>query len=108
MAVSSALRRGGARVGMDEMGARLARHRPRACTMPPVAGAHESLDQNKDSMRAVRSARVEPSDESFLGAIAFNARPFDAMSPLAEVPMIDRRRQSISTRRTRLPTFSTT
>ena len=71
-------------VGMDlaEMGARLALvvTDPVLARLPPVRTVLESLDQNKIPYALYDRARVEPSDESFLDAIAFaNARPFDAI-----------------------------
>jgi len=62
-------------VGMDlaEMGARLALvvTDPVLARLPPVRTVLESLDQNKIPYALYDRARVEPSDESFLDAIAF-------------------------------------
>jgi hydroxyacid-oxoacid transhydrogenase len=81
-------------VGMDlaEMGARLALvvTDPVLVRLPPVRTVLESLDQNKIPYALYDRARVEPSDESFLDAIAFaNARPFDAIVAVGGGSVID-------------------
>jgi hydroxyacid-oxoacid transhydrogenase len=81
-------------VGMDlaEMGARLALvvTDSTLSKLPPVRTVLESLDQNKIPYALYDRARVEPSDESFLDAIAFaGARPFDAIVAVGGGSVID-------------------
>ena len=81
-------------VGMDlaEMGARLVLvvTDPLLRTLPPVRTVLESLEQNKIPYALYDRVRVEPSDESFLDAIAFaNARPFDAIVAVGGGSVID-------------------
>ena len=81
-------------VGMDlaEMGARmvLVVTDPVVAGLPPVRTVLESLDQNKIPYALYDRVRVEPSDDSFLDAIAFgNARPFDAIVAVGGGSVID-------------------
>src|SRR3982074_133460 len=71
-------------VGMDlaEMGARLVLviTDPVVSRLPPVQNAIDSLERSGVPYALYDRVRVEPSDESFLDAIAFaNERPFDAI-----------------------------
>ena len=81
-------------VGMDlaEMGATLVLvvTDPVLSKLPPVRIVLESLEQNKIPYALYDRVRVEPSDESFLDAIAFaNARPFDAIVAVGGGSAID-------------------
>src|SRR3954465_10070365 len=81
-------------IGMDlaEMGARLVlvATDPLVATLAPVRTVLESLEQNKIPYALYDRARVEPSDASFLDAIAFaNARPFDAIVAVGGGSVID-------------------
>ena len=81
-------------VGMDlkEMGARLVLvvTDPVVATLPPVRTVLESLEQNGIPYALYDRVRVEPSDESFLDAIAFaNGRPFDAIVAVGGGSVID-------------------
>ena len=81
-------------VGMDlaEMGARLVLvvTDPVLAGLPPVRTVLESLEENKIPYALYDRVRVEPSDESFLDAIAFaNARPFDAIVAVGGGSVID-------------------
>ena len=81
-------------VGMDlkEMGARLVLvvTDPLVSTLPPVRTVLESLEQNGIPYALYDRVRVEPSDESFLDAIAFaNGRPFDAIVAVGGGSVID-------------------
>ena len=81
-------------VGMDlaEMGAKLVMvvTDPVLAKLPPVRTVLESLEQNKIPYAIYDRVRVEPSDESFLDAIAFaNARPFDAIVAVGGGSVID-------------------
>ena len=81
-------------VGMDlaEMGATLVMvvTDPLVATLPPVRTVLESLEQNKIPYALYDRVRVEPSDESFLDAIAFgNERPFDAFVAVGGGSVID-------------------
>jgi hydroxyacid-oxoacid transhydrogenase len=81
-------------VGMDlaEMGASLVLvvTDPVLVTLPPVRTVIESLEQNKVQYVLYDRVRVEPSDESFLDAIAFaSARPFDAIVAVGGGSVID-------------------
>ena len=81
-------------VGMDlaESGARhvLVVTDPVLARLPPVHTVLESLDQNKIAYALYDRVRVEPSDESFLDAIAFaNAHPFDAIVAVGGGSAID-------------------
>src|SRR3954453_5286829 len=52
---------------------------PVLARLPPVATVLESLDRCRIPYKVYDRVRVEPSDESFLDAIAFaSERPFDA------------------------------
>ena len=71
-------------VGADlaEMGARhvLVMTDPRVRALPPVQTVLESLDAHRLSWDLFDRVRVEPTDESFLEAIAFGrSHPFDAI-----------------------------
>jgi hydroxyacid-oxoacid transhydrogenase len=81
-------------VGMDlaEMGAKLVMvvTDPLLATLPPVRTVLESLEQNTIPYAVYDRVRVEPSDESFLDAIAFgNERPFDAFVAVGGGSVID-------------------
>ena len=81
-------------VGMDlaEMGARLVMvvTDPTLATLAPVRTVLESLERNKIPYAVYDRVRVEPSDESFLDAIAFgNERPFDAFVAVGGGSVID-------------------
>ena len=81
-------------VGMDlaEMGARLVLvvTDPVLAKLPPVRTVLDSLEQNKIAYALYDRVRVEPSDESFLDAIAFaKARPFDAIVAVGGGSVID-------------------
>ncbi len=81
-------------VGMDlsEMGAKLVLvvTDPVLATLPPVHTVLESLERSGISYALYDRVRVEPSDESFLDAIAFaNARPFDAFVAVGGGSVID-------------------
>jgi len=81
-------------VGMDlaEMGAKLVLvvTDPLLATLPPVRTVLESLEQNRIPYAIYDRVRVEPSDESFLDAIAFgNQRPFDAFVAVGGGSVID-------------------
>jgi hydroxyacid-oxoacid transhydrogenase len=81
-------------IGMDlaEMGARLALvvTDPTLSRLPPVKTVLDSLDDNRIPYVLFDRVRVEPSDESFLEAIAFaNARPFDAFVAVGGGSVID-------------------
>ena len=81
-------------VGMDlaEMGAKLVMvvTDPLLATLPPVRTVLESLEQNRIPYAIYDRVRVEPSDESFLDAIAFgNQRPFDAFVAVGGGSVID-------------------
>ena len=81
-------------VGMDlaEMGATLVLvvTDPTLARLPPVKTVLDSLDQNKIACELYDRVRVEPSDESFLDAIAFaNARPYDAIVAVGGGSVID-------------------
>lgn len=81
-------------VGMDlaEMGARhvLVVTDAVLSTLPPVRIVLDSLEQNKIPYTLYDRVRIEPSDESFLDAIAFaNARPFDAIVAVGGGSTID-------------------
>ena len=81
-------------VGMDlaEMGAKLVLvvTDPVLAKLPPVRTVLESLEQNKIPYAVYDRVRVEPSDESFLDAIAFaKERPFDAFVAVGGGSTID-------------------
>ena len=81
-------------VGQDlaEMGAKLVMvvTDPLLATLPPVRTVLESLEHNKIPYAVYDRVRVEPSDESFLDAIAFgNQRPFDAFVAVGGGSVID-------------------
>ena len=81
-------------VGMDlaEMGAKLVMvvTDPLLAILPPVRTVLESLEQNRIPYAIYDRVRVEPSDESFLDAIAFgNQRPFDAFVAVGGGSVID-------------------
>src|SRR4051812_22917847 len=81
-------------VGMDlaEMGATLVMvvTDPVLARLPPVATVLESLDRSKIPYLVYDRVRVEPSDESFLDAIAFaKERPFDAFVAVGGGSTID-------------------
>ena len=81
-------------VGMDlaEMGARLVLvvTDPVLAKLPPVRTVLESLEANKVPYAVYDRVRVEPSDESFLDAIAFaKERPFDAFVAVGGGSVID-------------------
>ena len=81
-------------VGMDlaEMGATLVLvvTDPTVRALPPVTTVLESLEHNKIPYALYDRVRVEPSDESFLDAIAFaNSRPFDAIVAVGGGSVID-------------------
>jgi len=81
-------------IGMDlaEMGARLALvvTDPTLSRLPPVKTVLDSLYDNRIPYVLFDRVRVEPSDESFLEAIAFaNARPFDAFVAVGGGSVID-------------------
>ena len=81
-------------VGMDlaEMGATLVLVVTDATVakLPPVRTVLDSLEQNKIPYVVYDRVRVEPSDESFLDAIAFgHARPFDAIVAVGGGSVID-------------------
>ena len=81
-------------VGQDlaEMGAKLVMvvTDPLVATLPPVRTVLESLEHNKIPYAIYDRVRVEPSDESFLDAIAFgNQRPFDAFVAVGGGSVID-------------------
>jgi hydroxyacid-oxoacid transhydrogenase len=81
-------------VGMDlkELGARLVMvvTDPIVATLPPVQTVVESLEQNGVACAMYDRVRVEPSDESFLDAIAFGReRPFDAFVAVGGGSAID-------------------
>jgi hydroxyacid-oxoacid transhydrogenase len=81
-------------VGMDlaEMGAKLVLvvTDPLLAQLQPVRTVLESLEHNKVPFALYDRVRVEPSDESFLDAIAFaKARPFDAIVAVGGGSVID-------------------
>ena len=81
-------------VGMDlaEMGAKLVMvlTDPTVARLGPVHTVLESLDQNRIPHAVYDRVRIEPSDESFLDAIAFgNERPFDAFVAVGGGSVID-------------------
>ena len=81
-------------VGMDlaEMGAKLVLvvTDPTLRALPPVQTVLESLTHNNVPYAIYDRVRVEPSDESFLDAIAFaSARPFDAIVAVGGGSVID-------------------
>lgn len=81
-------------VGMDlqEAGATLALvlTDPRLRALPPVQHVLESLDESRIGYDVYDRVRVEPSDESFLDAIAFaRARPYDAIVAVGGGSTID-------------------
>ena len=81
-------------VGMDlaEMGAKLVLvvTDPTLRALPPVQTVLESLKHNNVPYAIYDRVRVEPSDESFLDAIAFaSARPFDAIVAVGGGSVID-------------------
>jgi hydroxyacid-oxoacid transhydrogenase len=81
-------------IGMDlaEIGAKLVLvvTDPVLAKLPPVHTVLESLDRSGISYALYDRVRVEPSDESFLDAIASaNARPFDAFVAVGGGSVID-------------------
>jgi hydroxyacid-oxoacid transhydrogenase len=81
-------------VGMDlkELGTKLAMvvTDPIVAKLPPVRIVLESLEQNGIAYALYDRVRVEPSDESFLDAIAFGrAKPFDAFVAVGGGSSID-------------------
>jgi hydroxyacid-oxoacid transhydrogenase len=81
-------------VGMDlaEMGATLVMvvTDPVLARLPPVSTVLDSLDRSKIPYALYDRVRVEPSDESFLDAIAFaSGRPFDAFVAVGGGSVID-------------------
>ena len=63
---------------------------PVVSRLPPVRAVLESLEQSGIPFGLYDRVRVEPSDESFLDAIAFgNARPFDAFVAVGGGSVID-------------------
>jgi hydroxyacid-oxoacid transhydrogenase len=81
-------------VGMDlaEMGATLVMvvTDPVLARLPPVSTVLDSLDRSKIPYALYDRVRVEPSDESFLDAIAFaKDRPFDAFVAVGGGSVID-------------------
>jgi hydroxyacid-oxoacid transhydrogenase len=81
-------------VGMDlaEIGARLVlvMTDPVVSRLPPVRNVIDSLERSGVPYALYDRVRVEPSDESFLDAIAFaNERPFDAIVAIGGGSTID-------------------
>jgi hydroxyacid-oxoacid transhydrogenase len=81
-------------VGMDlvDLGARLVMvlTDPIVAKLPPVRTVIDSLDANRVAYALYDRVRVEPSDESFLDAIAFGReRPFDAFVAVGGGSTID-------------------
>ena len=81
-------------VGFDlaELGARhvLVVTDPVVAALPPVAAVRESLDANRVRHTVYDGVRVEPTDESFLAAIAFaNAGDYDAIVAVGGGSAID-------------------
>jgi hydroxyacid-oxoacid transhydrogenase len=81
-------------VGMDlqELGARLVMvvTDPVVAKLPPLRTVLESLDESGVACAVYDRVRVEPSDESFLDAIAFGReRPFDAFVAVGGGSTID-------------------
>ena len=81
-------------VGMDlaDLGARLVLviTDPAVRSLPPVQAAIESLEANHVPFAVYDRVRVEPTDESFLDAIAFaRSRPFDAFVAVGGGSTID-------------------
>jgi hydroxyacid-oxoacid transhydrogenase len=81
-------------VGMDlaDMGAKLVLvvTDPVVGQLAPVRTVLDSLDHNRVAYALYDRVRVEPSDESFLDAIAFgNSRPFDAIVAVGGGSTID-------------------
>src|SRR5436309_7590632 len=81
-------------VGMDleELGARLVMvlTDPIVAKLPPLQTVVDSLEQNGVAYELYDRVRVEPSDDSFLDAIAFGrARPFDAFVAVGGGSTID-------------------
>ena len=63
---------------------------PVVSRLPPVRTVLESLEQNGVSFALYDRVRVEPTDESFLDAIAFaRARPYDAFVAVGGGSTID-------------------
>jgi hydroxyacid-oxoacid transhydrogenase len=85
-------------VGMDlkELGARLVMvlTDPVVAKLPPVRTAIDSLERSGVAYALYDRVRVEPSDESFLDAIASaKERPFDAFVAVGGGSTIDTRRR---------------
>src|SRR6476646_9581101 len=81
-------------VGQDlaEIGAKLVMvvTDPLLATLPPVRTVLESLEQNRIAYAVYDRVRVEPSDQSFLDAIAFaKERPYDAFVAVGGGSVID-------------------
>ncbi len=81
-------------VGFDlaELGARhvLVVTDPVVAALPPVAAVRESLDANRVRYTVYEGVRVEPTDESFLAAIAFaNDGDYDAIVAVGGGSAID-------------------
>ena len=81
-------------LGLDlkEMGARrvLVVTDPLVRQLPPVHAALESLEENGIAFDVYDRVRVEPTDESFLDAIAFaRVRPYDAYAAIGGGSTID-------------------
>ena len=81
-------------VGLDlaEMGARLVMvvTDPTLASLPPVRTVLDSLERSRVAYAVYDRVRVEPSDESFLDAIAFGGeRPFDAFVAVGGGSVID-------------------
>jgi len=81
-------------VGMDlkELGAKLALviTDPIVATLPPARTVVDSLERNGIAYAVYDRVRVEPSDESFLDAIAFaRTRPYDALVAVGGGSTID-------------------
>jgi hypothetical protein len=82
---------------------------PAMARLPPVQTVLESLAAEGIRFVLYDRVRVEPTDESFLEAIAFaNGSPSTRWSPSAAARPSTRPRPSISTRPIRRLTFSTT
>ena len=100
-------------VGMDlaEIGVKLVMvvTDPVVAKLPPVRTVIDSLEQNRLAYALYDRVRVEPSDESFLDAIAFARRGRSTRSSRsAAARRLTPRRRRISTRAIRPPIFSTT
>ena len=82
---------------------------PIMARLPPVQTVLDSLAAEGLRFVLYDRVRVEPTDESFLEAIAFaHGQPADALVAVVAARPSTRPRPSISTRPIRQPTFSTT